>query len=620
MNRMACWGLAGALVVPIVASCGSSGQSNSSANHGVGGGDDGGSLGNGDGGGTGYDGGGHPTPTMPVSIDDCPGPVSASQASALQAGGPLDPAMKWLYPYDQTIFPGGILAPVLQWTPQSGGANAVYLHMKSSLFEYKGCFGKTNPMQLPVPDKVWATAWLQSTGANDPLKVELTTMAGSAVSGPITETWVFALGSLKGVVYYNTYTSPQVGNNGAVMSIQPGAAKPTPFLTIPGQSPTGPCISCHSLSSNGEMLVAQRHKYPGGLIQSESYDLVKTPTPNPASPLATTTTDDWGFSAVYPDGSRVLTDGSPGMTGGLFPAGPGDNPGMIGPRASQMYDPKTGQTIAFSGLSSQHAMMPMFSPDGTKLVFNDTDNGGGHTLVVEDFDPTTNAFANPKQIFKDTNAYPGWPFFTPDSKAVIFAVGNAPNFASILNPPQNDVAQSDLYIVDVASGVAHMLDGANGYRNGASYLPYPGRDEHLNFYPTVSPVAAGGYFWVFFTSRRNYGNVLVDPQDNPPSKKIWVSAISIGTKPGLDASHPAFYLPGQELASGNIRAFATLAPCKQNGQSCTSGIDCCGGACNGGSCGAPSGCSQVDGKCTTAADCCDKSLQCIDGFCANVVQ
>src|SRR6185312_5733073 len=112
---------------------------------------------------------------------------------------------------------------------------------------------------------------------------------------------------------------------------------------------------------------------PGGLVDSDSYDLSKMAAPNVMAPTAKTTSDDWGFSAVYPDGSRLLTDGQPGMTGNIFPAGPGDNPGMEGPKASTMYDPRTGATIAFTGLPGQHAMMPSFSPDGTKLVFNDTD-------------------------------------------------------------------------------------------------------------------------------------------------------------------------------------------------------------------------------------------------------
>jgi hypothetical protein len=617
--------------VLVVASCGSSndkggaGSSSSGGASSGGSGDGGGPSFGDDGGSSGgaFGDGGHPTPTQPVTIDDCPGPVSAATATALEGGGPVDPAMKWLYPYDATVFPGGIAGPVLQWTPQSGGADGVYLHLKSNLFEYKGCFGSTNPMQLPVPDKAWVTAWQQSTGAGDPLHVELTTIAGGKVSGPITEAWTFALGSLKGLVYYNTYSSPQVANNGAVMVIQPGAAKPSPFLTTPGTLTTGgPCISCHSVSANGSMIVAQRHKYPGGLVQSESYDLLKTPTPNTNSPLAINTSDDWGFSAVYPDGSRLLTDGQANTADPtLFPAGQGDNPGMVGPKASAMYDPNTGNTIPTTGLP-QHVMMPSFSPDGTMVVFNDVDTGGGHSLALMSFDASKNAFSNAKTIFKDTNAYPGWPFFTPDSKAVIFSVGNAPNFASTSNPPLNSVAQGNLYLVDVASGVAHGLDAANGLApNGAVYLPYGARDQSLSFYPTVSPVAAGGYFWVFFTSRRNYGNILVDPNDNPPSKKIWVSAVSIGGTPGIDASHPAFYLPGQELGSGNIRAFAALAPCKQNGQSCTTGIDCCGGACVNGSCGAPSGCSSTDEKCTTTADCCGGTgLQCINGYCATVVQ
>ena len=622
------------VLAAIVIACGSSDSSSFSGNKDGGGSSSGGGSGSSSGSITGGDSGmlgdgGHPKPTMPVNINECPGSLPAGTVSALQAGVAVDPAMKWLYPYDQTIFPGGLISPVLQWSPQAAGsATGVYLHMSSQLFDFKGCFGPTSPADLPIPAAAWSTAWAQSNGPGDPLKVELTTISGTAVSGPITESWTFALGSLKGVVYYNTYTSPQVGNNGAVMAIQPGAAMPSPFLVVQGTAPTGPCMSCHSVSANGNMIVAQKHSYPGGLVDSDSYDLLKNPTPMATSPTAKTTTDDWGFSAVFPDGSRILTDGQPGMTGGLFPAGPGDNPGMEGPKASQMYDPNTGATIAFTGLSGQHAMMPAFSPDGTKVVFNDTDNGGGHTLVVMDFNKGSNTFSNVKQVFKDTNAYPAWPFFTPDSTQVVFIVDSSSNFASSTNPPGapittgDMVAQGDLYVVDIASAVAHQLGAANGSNpNGSTYLPYPGRDEHLNFYPTVSPVAAGGYFWVFFTSRRNYGNTLVDPNDGPASKKLWVAAISIGGTPGSDTSHPAFYLPGQELASGNIRAFAALSPCKQNGNSCTSGIDCCGGACIAGSCGVPMGCSHAEEKCTTTADCCSgQGLQCINGYCSQVAQ
>ena len=301
-------------------------------------------------------------------------------------------------------------------------------------------------------------------------------------------------------------------------------------------------------------------------------------------------------------------------------------------------------------------MMPMFSPDGKHIVYNDEtdpDGGvgghGGHGLVVQNFDVSTRTFSNPQLIVNDPNLYPGWPFFTPDNRYVIFASGGT-NFASIppasfssVGPVQtsdSDVAQSDLYVVCLKSpGTAHKLDIAGGIRNGTSYLPFSGtatmgggnRDDHRSFYPTGSPVSAGGFFWIFFTSRRQYGNVMVDttsnnafpdPIFNPESKKIWAAAI---TEDGMetacnsgDPSHPAFLLPGQELTSGNIRAFAALAPCQKNGTTCTAGLDCCGGFCNNGTCGPPPMCSAINDKCSASQPCCagTPGVTCLGGYCA----
>jgi hypothetical protein len=151
------------------------------------------------------------------------------------------------------------------------------------------------------------------------------------------------------------------------------------------------------------------------------------------------------------------------------------------------------------------------------------------------------------------------------------------------------------------------------------------------------PLAAGGYYWVVFTSRRKYGNIIVDdPQDAQDRKKLWVAAIDINVANGenppktmaYDASHPAFYLPGQELPAGNMRGFWALDPCKQVGNSCETGDECCSGYCrqstgpDGGIIFAcvtpPSGCSNEFEKCTTTADCCGASSGqiCINSHCA----
>jgi hypothetical protein len=160
----------------------------------------------------------------------------------------------------------------------------------------------------------------------------------------------------------------------------------------------------------------------------------------------------------------------------------------------------------------------------------------------------------------------------------------------------------------------------------------------LNYEPTANPVSSGGYIWIIFTSRRLYGSVATtDPWQSDPRqyddtklanttcKKLWVAALDLNAKPGTDPSHPAFYLPAQELLAGNSRGFWALAPCKANGQSCMSGDECCNGYCEPG--GADGGlvctnkppynsCSNLGDKCTTSADCCDSSDLCVNGFCS----
>ncbi len=144
-----------------------------------------------------------------------------------------------------------------------------------------------------------------------------------------------------------------------------------------------------------------------------------------------------------------------------------------------------------------------------------------------------------------------------------------------------------------------------------------------------------------------YGNIATgDPMGSDPQqgfdpttavtpKKLWVAAINLSAQGGIqpmdrplavpkDPSSPPFYLPAQELKAANSRGFWVLNPCAQNGQSCMSGDQCCGGFCEpngaGGAlvCGSPPPgmCSGTGDKCNTAADCCDSTEQCVDGFCA----
>jgi hypothetical protein len=251
------------------------------------------------------------------------------------------------------------------------------------------------------------------------------------------------------------------------------------------------------------------------------------------------------------------------------------------------------------------------------------------------------AFTNLRQIYHDASRIPGWPSFTADGNFVIFQSTISPSTGgSALNTYMGGTAE--LMIAD-ARQTAQMppqrLCTLNGFSSdcSTSYLPvvpnHP-NDTIFNYEPTVNPLGTGGYYWVVFTTRRAYGNVAqgdpyesnsYSPIDHPITKKLWVAAIDQNPTSGTDPSHPAFYLPGQELNAGDMRVFWVVNPCQPDGTSCTSGDECCNGFCRQSSdAGAlvcatvATGCANEFEKCVTAADCCGASqgYQCLNGYCA----
>ena len=64
------------------------------------------------------------------------------QEMALQRTPTADPARTFLYPYDKTVWPRGLLAPLLQWTQGASDATAIAIHLQSLTFIYDGYFGR----------------------------------------------------------------------------------------------------------------------------------------------------------------------------------------------------------------------------------------------------------------------------------------------------------------------------------------------------------------------------------------------------------------------------------------------------------------------------------------------
>ncbi|MGH7294074.1 MAG: hypothetical protein ACRELB_04030, partial [Polyangiaceae bacterium] len=576
------------------------------------------------------------------------GPVSPGTQGVL-AGTPTAPdggsELGWLYPYDQTVWPRGILAPLLQWSTSHTIA-AVYIHLTEANYDFQGFYAGSALVNQPID----ALAWQQATYGNggDKLHVALVVTDGTTAWGPISEDWIVAPGVLQGTVYYGSYNSTLAGSsNGAVLAIQPGATAPT--IAIPGTG--GTCNVCHEVSADGSTLYMQNDTGPDGYGDGTSYDLTNKGAviKNYPGPGGSADYEKFAWAAVYPDGTFALANG-----GGNAET----REGYAGP--SNLFKRADGTSIPSSGFTTAvtNAATPAFSVDGRELAFNywtgtatnGVSPGNGHNLVVMDFGcgqaeggtacgapPYT--FSNLRELYNDPNRFPGWPAFLPDGSGLVFHNTLVPGNCGACDLTTWNGAQAEIWWTNVtpaSGGTAQpvRLDALDGVVNGGSYLPananHP-NDSVLNYEPTVNPIASGGYFWVVFTSRRMYGNVAPgDPYDNgtgtyPIPKKLWVAALDINGKPGADISHPAFYLPGQELDAGNLRGFWVVNPCQPNGTSCLTGDECCNGFCRQGDGGGlvctdqPPGCSNEYEKCNADGDCCgvNQGFKCINGHCAS---
>jgi hypothetical protein len=561
-----------------------------------------------------------------VRIVDNTAGLSSDQITALDGGGNADPNFGWLYPYDATVFPRGIPAPHFQY--KGGNATAMRIAVDVGDFSFVGYYGASSPAAARLPDTIWKAA-TRSAGGADPFVVEATKLVGTDVTGPIGETYRIAQGDLKGVVYYNTYKSAST-NTGAVMRLKPGHN---------AEVMIGGCAVCHSVSANGNVVVAgvnwgdNNNPY-----DSISYDL------DASGGVTRRYTEPDGrrysFGALTPDGALLLSNAVPSSGQSIR--------GLSGAMTSKLYDTTTGAEIAAPTFTSQvsYAMTPAFSPDGKHIAFNWSDapngTGGGKTLAAMDVDLTMSPpmFGTVEPLVTVNSGVAGWPSYLPDGAAVVYHEGD--RFDT--NGGEGVPGYAEVRLVDTATKTVKTLNALNGRdAAGVSTLTYgDAEDNRRNYEPSVLPVAVGGYYWVMFTSRRTYGHTLAPggtvagtadewgTSGNPSTrKKIWVAAIDLNHQGAPDPSHPAFYLDGQELDAGNMRAYAALEPCRADGATCESGSDCCGGFCR--ATGAdpdgqpilqcvppPGGCSNSDEACTTAADCCGVATgaTCVNNRCA----
>ena len=606
-----------------------------------------------------------PSVTLPdgTTIPQNSGAISVANQTALQ--GPAGPEPDGgapttiIYPYDQTVFPKGLLAPVAQFSPGVVAPVDFKVSLDTTGFHWDGFGHIGNPAQLQVAldQGAWNGA-LESAQPNPTTQLATVTLsivkaAQGVAYGPAQATLIIAQGKLTGIIYYESYGSDTVdappdggssGNNGTdfgLWAVKPGGTSP------PTNLQSG-CVLCHGVSAAGNTLTAGtddptvagntgvfRVEADGGYTH-----LATSPTILPYAIGNGVDSRGLGWGVVSPDGRVVVRSqnqfwGGEALLAWAVPDAPLlDVDGGLMPLSTSM---------TVNGSVDMYA--PSFSVDGQHLVYINSDTPAAGSpgapsrsvgivdTSIELSDAGADAgsitLSNSRIIYDSTEMgstpagnFTKVPTFLPDSQTVVLeeTVSAAEvSYAHMLPDYENQMGYVDgeLYTLQPqASGAyAHVaLANANtGYDPNAA--------TH-NYEPKPLPVQVGGYYWVVFTSMR---------QDAYPTlgfaKKLWVTAVTVGGAPGVDPSHPPFTLVNQSIvaAQPSQRAYWALAPCQANGASCQTSDDCCDGSCRPQSasdpssplvCGMPMNmCAQIGDKCQAGnnQDCCNAAagVQCI---------
>lgn len=500
-----------------------------------------------------------------------------------------------VYPVDQAVMPQNVYPADIQWTRGAAG-DLVRITMTKPSIEVTAYVVDDGNHHWLADGDAWRSLAQTNPDVQAVIRADRIDPATSELVRGTDLHVTFARAALTGSIYYWAIAL------GRIMRIDDGTATRVSFMPSPPAAPAdgARCVGCHSVSPSGRYMVG---RLGGGNNGATVFDLTRDLTPDPAPYEWPALGSYFWFSTWSPDETRLTVSFAEGATGGQL----------------RMVDATSGAFIDPPGMPAT-ATHPAWSRDGTRIAYSANVNGWGGGYGYGDIGvlPVTapDTVGAPTVIHHGTDlagavpagtadAYPTW---SPGDTAIAFCHGGG---------PRSDSDLAALYIMAPDGTGTVRLDAASDGPTG-----------DRSYQPRFSPFTQGGYFWLSFLSRRDYGNAQVGTAGTG-RQQIWVTAISTtGTTGGADPSRVAYWLPGQDTASQNISAYWAPRACRADGDSCDVGSECCGGECTPDPVSGllvcspppPDRCHRVTETCTTDADCCASDhLACIDHVCVHPI-
>ena len=444
---------------------------------------------------------------------------------------------------------------------------------------------------------MWKAITLAAPRARTRSRSRSTKISGGKVTGPITENWTIAQGSLRGTIYYETYDSQIAGGLGSVgiMKIAAGRddsrAVDQERAAATSATPRAPTARRSSPST----------RFPGRQRQlrpQEQRRASSRRSPSRSSPTAASTP-----TAASSSRRRTTARGSAA--------------------ASRVYDTKTRREHPDAELGQRdqerrHARVlarrqaHRLQPRGHRRRAHARDDG------LRRESPRRSSASSTSR--RDPASYLG--------VARVHAGQQVGRLPRRLQRRVRDRQQARRAISTPSISrrkTTARLDALDGYAGGRRPTcprsdPQPQLRAHH--------AARGG------------GRILLGRLHEPPlvrqhpavqgQQRPERQALGRGDRhrrpaPARTRATPRSTSTGRSRRADNLRGFWVLDPCKQDGKTCTSGDQCCGGFCRSDRRrpahvrSTPAAARTSSRSAHDRADCCNSTDQCINGKCAVIV-
>ncbi len=446
------------------------------------------------------------------------------------------------YPIDKAVSPRNIPSIEFQWT--AAGNDLFHVALRST---FASVDVYTSDLEALMKAADWDSLIGSAAGENLGIVVE-----GLAQATPATK---YASASTSLVVTHDNIDKTAIyywaSNQGNIMSQTFGLPDPPSLVK-------DDCTSCHSVSRNGARIGYSRcvagdcNQLYAGFMKYDPMTQSWAETVNANSKAI-----QGSYTTFSPIGNPFPTDDQSLAIVSL-------SNGSLA-----LYDPDTGAAVA-SNLAvanangTRSALMPDWSADGNKVVFTSTPtpgqwidlDGGRIATMTYTYQAGTHVFGDPVVIVPNPIMLAGgtyqnffFPSFSPDGNLVVFNAARTGwrNFTDARTAGQR------LMLADAAGAWVTDLTQMNG---GSGDLDI----TWAHWAPTVS----NEYYWVVFSSERDYGH-RTTAATSPPTckqngvtqcKQIWLGAIAKSKLGGTqDPSAPPMWLPGQNPLADNISPY-----------------------------------------------------------------